>query len=106
MTTAGCCLFHLFKFIVCDVSSFTFLCSHLLPYTTEHSEKLELEWIKFRKCAENSGFMLQDTPRRRWHIDFHHMIQKNTEVCTSLLVVVWRFSLHAADVKFPPNFAY
>jgi hypothetical protein len=22
------------------------------------------------------------------------------------LVVVWRFSLHAADIKFPPNFAY
>jgi hypothetical protein len=52
----------------------------ILPYHSEYSQKLELEWGRFRSGGASEAFMLQELPGRKWRINFLQMIQQNTDV--------------------------
>ncbi len=100
----------------CSIFSLTKSCCYhahccfyrrLLPYTSEHSQKLELEWGRFVSAGTNEMFMLQDVPGEKCQINFLQMSQQNTDV--SIFALVFRLLLsfiHSADRKLPIHCAH
>ena len=73
---------------ICALNASCRDCAHqfffrkILPYHSEYSQKLELEWGRFRNAGAGASeaFILQEMPGRRWRINFLQMIQQNTDV--------------------------
>lgn len=75
-----------------------------MPYISEYSQRLELEWGRFVNAGTNAIFMLQELPGKKWQINFLQMVQRNIEVSSCscdahvrvILFADWQLSLHCA----------